>query len=114
MSRVLIRKPVKDLGPCYEHYTDFGHGAALDDFMWLIVDGEMIVEERHYTTHGDIDVPSGIHYSDLFHGSYDSGRMIITLVPPHDPKWDTRQIPPSIVAMLSQTFPDAEELIHFS
>lgn len=115
MSRLMIREPAQGLTFC-EHYTDYGHGheGGLDDFMWVYDVGGIIVEERHYTTHVDMEIPSGAHYCDLFHGSYDVGRMVITLVPPLGPKWETRQPPASIRALLSREFPDAEELIYFS
>ena len=114
MSRVLVREPAKEPN-WYEHYTDYGHssGNTAADSMWVYNAGQIIVQERHYTTHGDITIPSGTHYTDLFHGSYDITYKVITFVPPTDPKWSTRQPPPSIVALLSQIFPDAEELIYF-
>jgi hypothetical protein len=116
MSKLMIREPDKVSGPC-EYYTDFGHNNHLSeqlDYMWLLDDGHIITEKRGYgQTHSDLFVPSDRHYSDLFHGSYDVVRKIITSVPPDHPKWDTMIIPSGIVQLLAAVFPEAEELIYF-
>lgn len=78
--------------------------------MWALINGTIEVEMETEDTLGHSGVERWMESSYTYGGRYDSGKKVISITRPRNGINQFRQIPQTIVDLLKQKFPEAEEL----